>query len=150
LPALESLFRRVPAAAPAHAAAAELLAALLPPYVSSLSRGPAPAEGDAPPPGARAVASVLTTLKKFLTRCCSLPDPDVDLVGAVGVHACALLSRLLDAAAGGGAAGAGPLAAFAAAQLLPGTQVRLRRGARVGNTCCKETHFLRGACMHLI
>ena len=146
LPALESLFRRVPAASPAHASAAALLAALLPAYVRHLRATGAPDGGAAAGGGSAAaatgvpaVASVLTTLRKFLQRCCSLPDPDIDAAGFVGVQSCVLLRRLLSAGTMGRSAGSmgcaggyatgGLAAAFAASQLLPGTQVgeRCRR-----------------------
>lgn len=139
LPAVESLFRRVPAASPAHASAAALLAAVLPPYAAHLRAAAgaerAGADADAAAAagtGPAAVASVLVTLRKFLQRCCGLPDPDIDVAGFVGTQACSLLRRLLAVDAEGGAAPAGgrgasdagaALATFAASQLLPGTQV---------------------------
>ncbi|GBF90660.1 hypothetical protein Rsub_03232 [Raphidocelis subcapitata] len=124
-PALESLFRCVPPAAPVHAAAAELLAALLPPYASELWR-----QGDTDDKGRAEVASLLTTLRKFAARCagCGLSVPEREAAAAVAATMLGVLSTLLAEAQsgrGGGSAdgGEGCLATVAAAQLLPGAQV---------------------------
>jgi hypothetical protein len=120
-PALESLFRLVPPAASVHAAAAELVAALLPLHASELWQQPAAAEGRV------AVASLLTTLRKFAARCagCGLSGPDREEAAAVAATVLAMLSTLLaEAQSALGNGGEGSLATIAAAQLLPGAQVR--------------------------
>jgi hypothetical protein len=122
VPALEVLFRRVPAASAAHVSAASLLVVLLPAYAAELTHGPA---GSGAPTAA--VVSVLVTLRKFLTRCAGLQGTDRFDAAGVGLNAAGLLTCLLRgtaAAAPHGHGGpAGALVTFAVAQLLPGLQV---------------------------
>ncbi|GBF90438.1 hypothetical protein Rsub_03434 [Raphidocelis subcapitata] len=126
IPALEALFRRVPAASGAHTSAALLLSELLPAHAAELMRTPG---GDGGAPSAApsaAVVSVLVTLRKFLTRCAGLQGQDRTDAEAVGVACAGLLACLLHGAAASALHGrdgpAGALATFAAAQLLPGLQ----------------------------
>ena len=141
LPALESVFRAVPAAGPPHAAAAELLGELLP---ALLAARPINCGADAAACAAaaddldRQVAGALTTLRKFAQRfgagsaTGAGPAADADAGGAVALQMLGALSSALAGAevaaleAGGAGAVEAPLVTFAAAQLLPGTQVRLR------------------------
>lgn len=142
LPALESTFRRIPAASPVHAAAAQLLAVVLPPYIAHLSRRhlpPVPAPEQLP--AARAeVACVLCTLRKFGAHCGSgngLSGPDRSAAAAVAACMVEMLGAVVDDAAGAMAAAAAAgvadgeddvigdmsLVTLTAAQLVPGAQV---------------------------
>lgn len=123
LPASEQLFRQVPAASAAHAAAAQLLAALVPAWVASLAEG-----GDAD--GAAELApqlSLFVSLRKFLASCCGLGEPDREHAVAAAAALAGLVARLAgQRGAGIGCDGgaAGTLSVFVIAQLLPGLQVR--------------------------
>lgn len=131
LPALEGIFRRVPPVSPLHVAATELLAVLLPAYVSHL-RAARPSDGDSSGGAAMVPAAtcLLTTLRKFSANCAGAGGgcpaaADAEPAAALGVQLVALLRSLLaDAAVAHECGNKGDeLLTFAAAQLVPAAQV---------------------------
>ncbi|WIA14201.1 hypothetical protein OEZ85_002740 [Tetradesmus obliquus] len=137
LPAVEQLFRQIPVASPAHVAAADLLAQLLP-----LCGGADLACGQLP---------LMASMRKFLVKASGIAEPDRTAAITTATKLAEMVARLACCCASAAPGSqAGVLVQHTAAQLLPAFQVFCASVLKAGVPPPSSTHFDTGGGMTVL